>query len=125
MYNFDENARFIFDDSLRGSGFVQDRTCPKCGMTLADVIKSEIVGCAVCYKTFENEIKTILLKRKGTINNVGKVPVKHFSKFKLKEKLAELEKQKEEAIREENFIMAETLKNQIEKIKGELANERL
>lgn len=125
MYNFDENARFIFDDSLKGMGFVQDRTCQKCGMTLSDVMKSEIVGCAVCYKTFENEIRTILLKRMGTINNVGKIPVKHFSKVKLKEKINELEVQKEQAIKDENFIMAESLKNQIEKLKGELANERL
>lgn len=120
MYNFDENARLIFDDTLRSGGYVQDRTCPKCGMSLVDVLKSEIVGCAVCYSTFENEIKNILLKRRGTINNVGKVPVKHFSKVKIKEKLSELELQKDKAIKEENYIMAESLKNQIEKLKGEL-----
>ncbi len=125
MYNFDENAKFIFDDNASTASFVQDRPCPKCGMTFSDILKAEVVGCAMCYKTFENEIKALLLKRKGTINNVGKIPVKHFSKVKLKEKLNELEAQKAQAISQENYIMAESLKNQIEKLKGELANERL
>lgn len=123
MYNFDENARIVFSEEY--SGYVQDKVCQRCMTTLSDVLKSEIVGCANCYKTFENEIRTILLKRKGTINNVGKIPAKHFSKVKLKEKLDELEKQKEQAIRDENYIMAESLKNQIEKLKGELWYEGL
>lgn len=114
-----------FDYGTGGNLFSSLSVCPKCKMTLSDVMKTEIVGCMTCYKTFENEIKNILLRRKGTINNVGKVPVKHFSKVKLKEKISELETKKDQAIKEENYIMAESLKNQIEKLKGELESERL
>ena len=39
--------------------------------------------------------------------------------------IAELEKQKEQAAEEENYILAEDLKNKIEKLKGELWYERL
>ena len=120
MYNFDENARIILNDNFGSSGFIQDRVCPNCKMTLADLMKSEIVGCLTCYKTFENEIKNILLRKYGTIGNVGKIPAKHYSKIKGKEKISELESQKEQAIKDENYILAESLKNQIEKLKGEL-----
>lgn len=120
MYNFDENARIILNSDFGSSGFIQDRVCPKCKMSLADVVKSEIVGCMTCYKTFENEIRNILLKKYGTMANVGKIPAKHYSKIKGKEKITELEEQKEQAIKDENYILAESLKNQIEKLKGEL-----
>lgn len=117
MFNFDENAKVIYSESQKL--YISQKVCPRCGMLLSDVLKSEVVGCIDCYKTFETEIKNLLLSRKGTINNVGKIPVKHFSKVKLKEKISELETLKNQAISEENFIMAESLKNQIEKLKGE------
>lgn len=125
MLSNDEFFDFNSNLNSNGSSFSSAYVCPKCKMTLSDVLKSQVVGCVTCYKTFENEIKKFLLKSKGTINNVGKIPVKHFSKVKLKEKISELETKKEQAISEENFIMAESLKNQIEKLKGELEDERL
>lgn len=97
-----------------------DKVCPRCNLSLSELLRSNIVGCANCYKVFENEIRSRILQKQGTINHIGKKPSKLISKIKIKEKIAELEKEKETAANEENYIVAEALKNQIEKLKGEL-----
>jgi protein arginine kinase activator len=124
MFNFDENNNMLFDETTN-MNFVQDKVCPKCKTALNDVLKTGIVGCANCYKVFENEIRDILLNKQGSINHIGKVSSKHISKLKVREKIKELETQKNIAAASEDFIVAESLKNQIEKLKGELENERL
>ncbi len=123
MLNFNGSNLYSNDSGL--NDLELDKFCPKCNSSLTDVLKTGIVGCANCYKVFEAEIKDLLLKKQGSINHIGKVSSKHISKIKIKEKIKELEEQKNAAAASENFIVAESLKNQIEKLKGELTNERL
>lgn len=120
MFEFNENTRIMFNDFDSDATFVQDKICQKCNTSLVEFFKSGIVGCANCYKTFENEIRNLLLQKQGSINHVGKISLKHSSKIKTKEMIAELEKEKEKAAEEENYILAEDLKNKIEKLRGEL-----
>ena len=116
MFGFESNNQNAYENN---SDYTKTDICPKCGISLIEVQKTGIVGCVNCYKIFDNEIKRIIAKKQGTINHMGKIPSKHFSRFKLKEKIAQLEKAKDEAIKIEDFILAESLKNQIEKLKGE------
>lgn len=119
MYNF-ENTRIVFDESSGDLNYVQDKQCPRCKTSLSEVLRSGIVGCAECYRVFNKEIQAKVLQKQGTINNQGKIATKHISKIKIKEKLAELEAQKQKAAEAEDYIVAESLKNQIEKLKGDL-----
>ncbi len=120
MFEFNEDTKLVFDSFSDEGSFVQDRVCPKCQTSLVDFKRTGVVGCATCYKIFESEIRTALISKQGSINHVGKVSIKHTSKIKTKEMIAELEKQKEQAAEEENYILAEDLKHKIEKLKGEL-----
>ena len=120
MFDINNGARFVFDNNSNTLNFVQDKVCLKCGMSLTEIQKIGVVGCANCYNIFENELKSIIFKQQGNINHVGKISSRRFSKIKIKEKIAKLEKDKDEAIKNENYIVAESLKNQIEKLKGEL-----
>lgn len=119
MFDFD-NSRIIFDEKSGNPNLIQEKTCPRCKTSLTELLRSGIVGCANCYKVFEQEIRSMILNKQGSINHVGKISSKHISKIKIKEKLAELEIQKQKAADEENYIVAEALKNQIDKLKGEL-----
>jgi len=119
MSDFDFNTRIVFEDDYNVN-FMQDKICEKCGIRLSDLKRDGIVGCMNCYKIFGEDIKHMVLRKQGTINHIGQIPSKHFSKVKLKEKILELEKEKDRAIQDENFIAAESIKNQIEKLKGEL-----
>lgn len=119
MFDINEESRIVFDES-GSTSFVSGKVCPRCKTSLYEVLRSGVVGCANCYRVFEQEISQWLLQKQGSINHVGKIASRHISKIKLKEKIAELEKQKDFEAAHENFIAAETLKNQIEKLKGEL-----
>ena len=120
MFEFGENTRIVFNDFGSDINYVEDRVCPKCNTSLTEFLRSGIVGCAGCYKVFESEIKSRLLQKQGSVNHFGKVSLKHTSKIKTKELIEQLEKEKEKAAEEENYILAEDLKNKIEKLKGEL-----
>lgn len=120
MFDFDANTKFIFDDNSDDFNYIQERVCERCKTSLSDFYRANIVGCANCYKVFENEIRQVLLKKQGAMNHVGKVSSKHVSKVKIKEQIAKLEEEKTLAAKNEDFMRAEVLKNQIEKLKGEL-----
>ena len=95
-----------------------ERFCEKCNTSLSEVLETGVVGCSNCYVRFQNEIRSYLLQKQGNFNHVGKLALKRTSKLKLDEEIRELEKQKQQAVDEENFIVAESLKNQIEKLRG-------
>ena len=120
MFDFDSNTKIIFDNDTDNFSYIQERMCPRCKTSLSEFYRTNIVGCANCYKFFENEIRDALLKKQGAMNHVGKVSTKHVSKVKLKEQIAKLEEEKNIAAKDEDFMRAEILKNQIEKLKGEL-----
>jgi len=50
--------------------------CPVCGATFSDIAKSGKVGCAQCYKTFENDLMPYLKRVHGSTKHVGVVPNK-------------------------------------------------
>ncbi len=111
---------FDFNFSSDRYDYVDDKMCPRCKTTLGDFYRTNMLGCANCYKFFENEIRDTLLKKQGAMNHIGKVSSKHVSKVKIKEQLEKLEEEKNIAAQEEDYMRAEILKNQIEKLKGEL-----
>ncbi len=114
------NMNGLFSDEIS-----EQKICPRCGISLGEFLRSGVLGCAHCYEIFKSDIHSQILQKQGNFNHVGKISSKHFSKIKIKEKIEELEREKEQAAKEENFIVAESLKNQIEKLKGELWYERL
>jgi protein-arginine kinase activator protein McsA len=57
-----------------GSEIEQTRTkvCPGCGNTIDEVTESAMVGCAMCYSVFRNEIDRIVQEMHGHSFGQGK-----------------------------------------------------
>ena len=115
MFNFGSSSNFLFDTEEE-----QERFCENCNTSLTDILNSGEVGCYNCYITFRDEIRNYLIQKQGGFNHVGKVATKRFSKQKIENKIKDLEKQKQDAVDAENFIAAEALKNQIEKLRSSI-----
>lgn len=115
MLYFNDNSNIMF-----GSDGLNEKFCDNCNTSLTDILSSGVAGCYNCYIKFKDEVRNYLLQKQGGFNHVGKVATKRFSKQKIEEKIKELEKQKQEAISSEDFIVAESLKNQIEKLRGSI-----
>lgn len=112
MFEFGEISNSFINEEFN------EKFCDKCNTSLSDVLGSGVVGCSNCYSAFQNEIRSYLLNKQGNFNHVGKLALKRTSKLKLEEEIKQLEVQKQKAVEEENFIVAESLKNQIEKLRG-------
>ena len=115
MFNFGSSSNFLFDTEEE-----HERFCENCNTSLTDILNSGEVGCYNCYMTFREEIRNYLIQKQGSFNHIGKVATKRFSKQKIENKIKDLEKQKQDAVDAENFIAAEALKNQIEKLRSSI-----
>lgn len=115
MLYFNDNSNIMFDNDG-----VSEKFCENCNTSLTDILSSGVAGCYNCYITFRDEIRNYLLQKQGSFNHIGKVATKRFSKQKIENKIKELEKQKQEAVDSEDFITAESLKNQIEKLRSSI-----
>ncbi len=50
------------------------RRCPSCGMTFEEYLRTGLVGCARCYRTFRRELMPAILKLQGSCTHTGKTP---------------------------------------------------
>jgi len=115
VFYFNENSNIMFDNEEQN-----ERFCENCSTSLTDILSSGEVGCYNCYMTFRDEIRNYLIQKQGSFNHVGKVATKRISKQNIENKIRDLEKQKQEAVDSENFIIAESLKNQIDKLRSSI-----
>ena len=97
-----------------------EQFCDVCNTSLTDILNTHVVGCSNCYNAFKEQIKEYLAKSQGACNHIGKLAIRRVSRQKIENDIRELERQKQEAVENENFIVAESIKNQIEKLRGSI-----
>ncbi len=53
--------------------------CPSCGSTYAEIRRTGVLGCAVCYTTFRMQIEGLLQRIHGAARHRGKAPAAAFA----------------------------------------------
>ncbi len=114
----------FFGDSAFALGESRLDRCEKCGCCFDDIVKSGSVGCAHCYEKFRQKLLPSIQRIHGKANHAGKVPVKSGEKVTVREKTAEekiadLQKDMDKAVSEQNFEKAAIIRDEIKKLKGE------
>ena len=114
----------FFGDSAFALGESRLERCEKCGCCFDDIIKSGSVGCSDCYEKFYHRLLPSIQRIHGKAKHAGKVPAKANEKPIVKEKTAEekiadLQKEMDKAVSEQNFERAAILRDEIKKMKGE------
>ena len=95
-------------------------TCKYCKTTLQDFLDTGFVGCARCYDLFNKQAKEFALDIHGRANHVGKFPSREVTKQSMRRELDRLVKEKERAVRNEDYLTADQLKTKIEQIREAL-----
>lgn len=115
-----------FKNGLFGSLFTPVRsqisTAEKkctCGMTLREFSQSGMAGCPACYDTFAKELATTVNSIHGRTAHTGQVPAKFREKISLKQKIEALEKERQEAVKNENYERAAEIRDELKKLKDE------
>ena len=123
----DDPTGFSLADLLMGLGASQelaqaagspDVRCPTCGFTHADFKKSGRLGCPDCYRTFGEGLEALLkTMHKGT-RHVGKLPGQAgVSDAGAEDRLKNLQRQLDEAIRLENYEQAALIRDEMKSVK--------
>jgi len=101
--------------------FVADKnTCPMCGLSFSDIVKSGKVGCGKCYETFKNELESNVLRIHGTAKHIGKIPKNRNLQISSKRKIEELNIKLKKMIADQNFEEAAVIRDEINKINKDM-----
>lgn len=97
----------------------KSKTCPFCSATFADLQKNGKTGCPKCYETFSDELKSTISSIHGNVRHTGRAPAKFKKSREKEDKLKELRAKLKEAIDDENFELAASLRDEIKTIENE------
>jgi len=97
--------------------------CPNCGLTFADFRKIGRLGCSECYTAFKKYLAPLLKRIHGSVQHVGKSPVKVGRVLKKKIDLQELRNRLQKVIEQEEFEEAAKLRDQIKELEKKQQNE--
>lgn len=136
-FNFSLSDLFggFFSDMLPAAGRGATVRCPQCGSSFDDIVNSGKLGCAQCYEVFYEKLQPSLQRLHGKIRHSGKVgcaaggekaqaaakpavPAIAEQKQSDEERLTALQEQMDEAVKEQNFELAASLRDEIKAIKG-------
>jgi protein arginine kinase activator len=111
----------LFKDVF-GNEFIPSHTpslrCPECGMTLDLFEKTGRMGCSECYDTFYSQITPVLKRIHGSTVHTGKLTKEVQGEVKAKRQIDRLRKELKEAITNEEFEKAASLRDQIREMEG-------
>lgn len=100
-----------------------EKRCPTCNASYSEIAKSGRVGCPECYTTFEDELSRMIASVHGTTSHTGSVPSRHRAKQERTKRLATLKHELSEAIRNENYEAAVTLRDEIRALENQKEKE--
>ncbi|MBR2751531.1 MAG: UvrB/UvrC motif-containing protein [Clostridiales bacterium] len=136
-------------EDAMSTGAGMTKTCPTCGLSLGEFMKSGFLGCPDCYSAFSERIDPVFMRTQMGMKHVGRLPGKDgenvaFSDIPgkteihevetdsdvLMEDLPEEEKEKKmqilkkekllkKAVAEEDYLTAAKLRDEISALKGQ------
>ena len=83
------------------------KRCPECGSELRDILSCGRVGCAVCYETFEKELRPVIMQTQGSVKHLA------LSAEDNEKRAEELRQEMKKAIEAEDFEKAAKLRDEI------------
>lgn len=85
------------------SGHQHSQFCPACGFSLRDWKRTGRFGCPDCYEAFSDKIAPALQRLHSDTVHRGKIPRGAYSQSLVQNRIAELQKQLDAAVKEERF----------------------
>lgn len=100
-----------------------ERSCPVCHMRRSDFKKTGQFGCPSCYETFADELKPLLKAIHRGEQHTGKVPAREGVRVRMSAQLARLQQALDQAVADEKYEEAASLRDQIRDCKVAIAAE--
>jgi protein arginine kinase activator len=94
------------------------KTCDNCGQTSEEFEKSHRLGCAACYKVFEEELAELLPHIQPGTEHGGKLPVGRALNNAIGESIAKARESMAAAIKSEAYEEAARLRDEIRRLEA-------
>lgn len=107
-----ENEKLFFNND--------DLTCKKCKTRLSDFLETGYVGCSECYKLFSKDVMGLIYNFHKAAKHTGKRPEFIATKARIAQQIDSLLKQQAEASAAEDYILAQSIKEQIAELREKL-----
>ncbi|MFO0817693.1 MAG: UvrB/UvrC motif-containing protein [Pirellulales bacterium] len=95
---------------------IDQRTCPKCGITFHEFRQQGRLGCPHDYDFFQRELEPLLVNIHGDRKHVGKRPRHGGGNQQLQAELARLRREMRDAVAREDYETASLLRDQIRQL---------
>lgn len=95
---------------------LDQRACPKCGMTFYEFRNQGRLGCPHDYSFFERELVPLIMNIHGEAKHVGKRPRGEAPDIDAQTELIRLRKELDEAVKKEKYERASQLRDEIRMI---------
>lgn len=102
------------------NGIVNEEVCPLCNSSFSDLQKTGKAGCHECYKTFGDKLKGAIRSIHGNVKHTGRSPENFKKTHESETKLNDLKSRLMDAINEENFELAASLRDEIRSLEKEI-----
>ena len=100
-----------------GLAGVDDRSCPKCGITFREFRLKGQLGCPHDYEAFRSVLEPLIERaHDGATQHIGKVPSTAGATVRKNTDLLRLKRELQDAVDQENYEQAVQLRDQIEKL---------
>lgn len=94
-----------------------EKKCPVCSSTIREIYKNGKVGCGKCYGVFEGELAGAIRNMHGHTTHCGRTPRNFREKKEIKDKIELFEKERIDAIENENYERAAEIRDQLKKLR--------
>ena len=84
--------------------------CPSCGLSFRDIERTGLLGCAECYETFADQLRTLLRRIHGSAKHVGSRPPR-MRQAEATQSPEEIRRALEEAVAREDYERAAELRD--------------
>lgn len=106
-----------------GQALSQGEKCSNCGLSEAQFVQSGLLGCAECYKKFNERLDPVFRRIHGISKHTGKVPVRTGGKVRLSKEIDRLKASLREVIAREEFEEAARIRDSIRELEKDLSGE--
>ncbi|OEH86294.1 hypothetical protein BHU72_13795 [Desulfuribacillus stibiiarsenatis] len=119
-FSFHELLSGLLSSDINKAPTQEHSQCDTCGMTFQQFYKVGKLGCADCYKCFNNQLDHILRKVQGNLTHTGKIPSRMGEEILMKRKVNELRHTLQRKVYEEKFEDAAEIRDQIKALETKL-----
>ncbi|RMF70286.1 MAG: hypothetical protein D6743_00535 [Calditrichaeota bacterium] len=112
-------AEIFGEDLLETEGEDSGEKCPGCGTSWEAFQQSGLLGCDICYQTFQDDLNIILRRIHGSNKHIGSRPKSQRHKVDASE-LARLNLELKAAIENEDFELAAELRDMVRDAQREM-----